>query len=171
MPVHGALLDVHAVGVLLLGTSGIGKSECALELVSRGHRLVADDVVDLRVEEDAVIGSAPERIRHYMEIRGLGIIYVPDLFGERAVRDEMQIDLLCRLQKWQAGGIYERTGLDRETETLEGLTLPRFTLPARPGGSMATIVDVAAREHRQRKAGVSAAARLDERLVTEMSNS
>ncbi len=169
MSVHGALLDVHGVGVLLLGPSGIGKSECALELVYRGHRLVADDVVDLsRTGSDRVVGSAPERVRHYMEIRGLGIICVPDLFGRESVRDEIQIELLCRLQKWEDGAEYERLGLDRATEMLAGVEVPRFILPARPGGSMATIVDVAAREHRQRCAGVNAAMRLDAALRSEM---
>ncbi|MCH2170893.1 hypothetical protein MK489_08915 [Myxococcota bacterium] len=171
MPIHGALLDVHTVGVLLLGPSGIGKSECALELVTRGHRLVADDVVDLRVENGAVYGSAPDRIRHYMEIRGLGIIYVPDLFGPESVREEIRLDLVCRLQRWNEGATYDRLGLDHETEEVEGLRMPRFTLPARPGGSMATIVDAAAREHRQRSLGVSAARRLDEQLRHEMGNS
>jgi len=102
-----------------------------------------------------------------MEIRGLGIIYIPDLFGPGAVRDEARIDLLCRLERWESGE-YERLGLDRQTEEIEGVCLPRFTLPARPGGSMATIVEVAAREHRQRMAGVSAASRLDARLQSEM---
>ena len=172
--VHGALLDVHGVGVLLLGPSGVGKSECALELVARGHPLVADDVVELRrgaaEERDGpgLYGSAPERIRHHMEIRGLGIIYIPDLYGPGAVREEMKIDLLCRLQKWREGAEYERLGLDLQTEELAGLRLPVFTLPARPGSSMATIVDVAAREYRQRSAGESAAARLDARLQGEM---
>ena len=168
MTLHGSLLDVHSVGTLLLGPSGIGKSECALELLSRGHRLVADDVLDIRrVGEDAIVGSAPERIRHYMEIRGLGIIYIPDLFGSEAVRSETRIELLCRLEKWESRE-YERLGLDRQTEEIEGVSLPRFILPARPGGSMATIVEVAAREHRQRMAGVSAVSRLDERLQNEM---
>jgi HPr kinase/phosphorylase len=162
------------VGILLVGPSGIGKSECAIELLTRGHVLVADDVVELRRDppdaspEDVVVyGSAPERIRHFMEIRGLGIIYIPDLFGREAVRDETRIDLLCRLEKWESGE-YERLGLDDQTEEIEGVCLPCFTLPARPGGSMATIVEVAAREHRQRMAGESAVARLDARLQNEM---
>jgi HPr kinase/phosphorylase len=103
-----------------------------------------------------------------MEIRGLGIFFVPDLFGVEAVRDEMSIDLICRLEKWRDGVAYERVGIDRPTEPLAGVTLPRLTLPARPGGSMATVVEVAAREHRQRLAGVNAARRLDERLRDEM---
>ena len=104
-----------------------------------------------------MIGSAPERIRHYMEIRGLGIVFVPDLFGAEAVRDEMPIDLVCQLEKWREGAEYERVGLERATERIGGVSVPRVTLPARPGGSMATVVEVAARDHRQRSAGVNAA--------------
>ena len=169
MTVHGALLDVFEVGTLLLGPSGVGKSECALELVNRGHRLVADDVIELSARDTGCLsGRAPERIRHYMEIRGLGIFFVPDLFGADAVRDEMSIDLICRLEKWRDGVAYERVGMDRPIESLAGVTLPRLTLPARPGGSMATVVEVAAREHLQRLSGVNAARRLDERLRDEM---
>ena len=169
---HGALLDVHGVGVLLLGPSGVGKSECALELVSRGHRLVADDVVELEAGPDGTaIGRAPQRVRHYMEIRGLGIIFIPDLFGPDRVRDEMAIDLVCRLERWQEGAEYDRLGLDRVTEEVAGATVVALTLPARPGGSMATIVDVAAREHQLRRSGVVAARRLDARLRSEMQRS
>ncbi len=168
MALHGALLDVHGVGVLLLGPSGIGKSECALELVSRGHRLVADDVLELARRGDAVIGSAPERVRHYMEIRGLGILYVPDLFGATSVCDEMPVELVCRLEKWREGGDYERIGLERATEEVGGTAIPSLRLPARPAGSMATIVEVAAREHQRRREGVIAPQRLDERLLDEM---
>lgn len=169
MTVHGSLLDVHGVGALLLGPSGIGKSECALELLSRGHRLVADDVVELRRTRDGrVVGSGPERVRHFMEIRGVGIVSVTDLFGGEAVRDEMPIDLVCRLVKWHQGVEYERVGLERPTEEICGVSVPSLTLPARPGGSMATVVDVAVREHRLRCEGVVGARRLDERLRQEM---
>lgn len=137
--------------------------------MTRGHRLVADDVVELRRGGPGeLFGSAPERIRHYMEIRGLGILCVPELFGADSVRDEARIDMLCRLERWSEGAEYERVGLDRPTELLVGVALPRVTLPARPGGSMATIVDVAARDHLQRQSGTSAARRLDERLRREM---
>lgn len=169
MSIHGALLDVHGVGILLLGPSGIGKSECALELVGRGHRLVADDVVELRAAGDGqVVGSAPERVRHYMEIRGVGIISVPDLFGKEAVRDDMRVDLVCVLEKWREDAAYERVGLERPNEELAGAQVPRLTLPARPAGSMATVIEVAARDHLQRCAGVNAAERLDARVRNEM---
>jgi HPr kinase/phosphorylase len=170
--IHGALLEVHGIGVLLLGPSGVGKSECALELVSRGHRLVADDVVELEAGPDGTpIGRAPARVRHYMEIRGLGIIFIPDLFGPDRVRDETAVDLVCRLEHWQEGAEYDRLGLDRVTEDVGGATVTALRLPARPGASMATIVDVAAREHQQRRSGVVAAHRLDSRLRSEMQRS
>lgn len=166
---HGALLDVHGVGVLLLGPSGVGKSECALELVSRGHRLVADDVFEAQVAEDGrVIGRAPERVRHHMEIRGVGIVYIPDLYGPRSVRNEIAIELVCRLEPLATGVAYERVGFERPEIEIGGASLPQLTLPARAGGSMATVVELAAREHRQRREGVNAARRLDARLRSEM---
>jgi HPr kinase/phosphorylase len=169
MMIHGSLLDVQGVGTLLLGPSGIGKSECALELLSRGHRLVADDVLEIReVGNDRVLGTAPERVRHFMEIRGLGIVSIVDLFGPGAVRDEMPIDLICRLVKWRQGVEYERVGLERPMEEIAGVRVPSLTLPARPGGSLATVVEVAVREHRRRCEGTVAAQRLDEQLRREM---
>ncbi len=157
------------MGVLLRGPSGVGKSECALELVSRGHRLAADDVVELERSDDGrLVGWAPERIRHHMEIRGLGIIFLPDLFGKDSVCDRAVVDLVCHLERWREGAEYERVGLERDREELAGVELPRLRLPARPGGSMATIVEVAAREHHRRAQGDNAAARLDERVRREM---
>ena len=169
MKIHGALLDVYGVGILLLGPSGIGKSECALELVSRGHRLAADDLVELsRGEGGGLVGRAPERIRHHMEIRGLGILYIPDLFGRESVVESTGVDLVCELERWREGAPYDRLGLERARVEIDGVELPRLVLPARPGGSMATVVEVAAREHRRRLEGVNAAARLDEKLRREM---
>jgi HPr kinase/phosphorylase len=165
---HGALVEVLNVGVLLLGPSGVGKSECALELIQRGHRLVADDVVLLRRDEDGrVLGSAPELIRHHVEIRGIGIVFVPDLFGPDSVRDECELGLICRLESWRDGAQYERVGLERPTETWLGVVLPALLLPARPAGSMATLVEVAVREHLLRGRGVSAVDRLEARLRAE----
>ena len=157
------------MGVLLRGPSGVGKSECALELVSRGHRLAADDVVELERSDDGrLVGWAPERIRHHMELRGLGIIFLPDLFGKDSVCERAVVDLVCHLERWREGAEYERVGLERDREELAGVELPRLRLPARPGGSMATIVEVAALEHLRRAHGENAAARLDERLRREM---
>lgn len=167
---HGALVDVLKVGVLLLGPSGIGKSECALELVQRGHQLVADDVVVLRRRAGGRLhGSAPELIRHHVEIRGIGIVYLPDLFGPESVREECEVSLICRLEAWRDGVEYERVGLERPSETWLGVAIPSLLLPARPAGSMATLVEVAAREHLQRGRGASAASRLDARLQAEAS--
>jgi HPr kinase/phosphorylase len=161
---HGALVDVGGVGVLLLGPSGIGKSECALELVRRGHRLVADDVVVMHREGERLVGRTPELIRHHMELRGIGIVYVPDLFGPDSVRDEVEVGLACRLAAWQPDLEVERVGLERPVETWEGVAVPTLVLPARPAASLATLVEVAVRDHRLRGAGRSAAGRLDARL-------
>ncbi|MGH0034776.1 MAG: hypothetical protein ACQGVK_07080 [Myxococcota bacterium] len=168
---HGSLIAVLDVGVLLLGPSGIGKSECALELVHRGHQLVADDVVRVRSIDPpgqapkALVGSAPEVIRHYMEIRGIGLLYVPDLYGPDAVRDEGSVDLICRIEEWREGVEFERVGFERPTEELSGVQLPSLRLPARPAGSMATLVEVAVRDHLQRCAGRNPARSLDARLA------
>ena len=165
---HGALVDVEGVGVLLLGPSGIGKSECALELVRRGHRLVADDVVLLeRDASGALVGSAPEIIRHHMELRGIGIVYLPDLFGPEAVSDRVAIELACRLAEWRPDLEVERVGLERPTEEWAGVAVPVLLLPARPAGSLATLIEVAVRDHQQRKSGRSAPHRLDDRLRRE----
>ena len=159
------------VGVLLRGPSGVGKSETALELVTRGHRLVADDVVEVSLgapgasgSEGWLVGSAPELIRHFMEIRGIGLFRVPELFGERAVLDRARIELVCRLEHWREDAAYDRTGHDRPTEELEGVVLPALVLPVRPSGNMATLVEVAVREHLHRGLGGSAAEQLDARF-------
>jgi HPr kinase/phosphorylase len=158
---------VLGVGVLLRGPSGVGKSETALELIRRGHRLVADDIVELRLEGGVLVGSSPELIRHYVEIRGLGILYVPDLYGREAVRDEHAVELCCRVEAWRADAAYERIGQLRPSESLLGCELPSLLLPMRPAGNMATLVEVAAKDHRLRAAGVVAADRLDARVREE----
>jgi len=166
--VHGALVEVLGTGVLLLGASGMGKSECALELVTRGHRLVADDVVRIEpTPEGALLGSAPELIRHHMEIRGIGIFHVPDLYGPGAVLDDAPVDLLCRIVRWEPGASFERVGLDRPTERVAGRERPMVVLPARPSGNMATLVELAVRDHRRRGEGRNAARRLDHRVREE----
>ena len=167
---HGTLIGVLGVGVLLLGRSGIGKSECALELVGRGHALVADDAVRLVRRQgtggaDAIWGHAPEVVRHYMEIRGIGLLFVPDLYGPRAVADEARVDLICRLEEWREGAQVERIGLERPSESLLGVPLPALRLQTRPAGSMATLVEVAARDHLARQRGASAARQLDDGLL------
>jgi HPr kinase/phosphorylase len=164
MQVHGALVNVLGTGVLLLGPSGVGKSETALELVARGHRLAADDVVALSREGDGVRGEAPALIRHHLEIRGLGILFLPDLYGPDAVCEASAVDLVCRLEHWRADAQYERIGLDRPTEDWLGVPLPVLVLPVRPSANMATLVEVAVRDQHQRAVGGSAAGRLDARL-------
>lgn len=157
------------MGVLLLGPSGVGKSECALELVRRGHRLVADDVVELeRNAAGELEGRALARLGHHIEIRGLGILSVPDLFGPEAVRASARVELICRLDPPEKGREYERVGIQRPTETLAEVAVPCVTLPARPAGSIATVVEAAARDQQLRRAGVNAAARLDQSLRREM---
>jgi HPr kinase/phosphorylase len=164
---HGTLLEVLGVGVLIRGPSGVGKSETALELIRRGHRLVADDVVELRLVDGELVGTAPALIRHHVEIRGLGILYVPDHYGSEAVRDEYAVDLCCRLEHWRESAEYERIGLLRPSEPILGKPVPCLLLPVRPAGNMATLVEVAARDHRLRAAGVVAAGRLDARVREE----
>jgi HPr kinase/phosphorylase len=169
---HGVLVDVRGVGVLLLGPSGVGKSECALELVQRGHRLVADDVVELeRTGRGEIVGRAPESIRHYMEIRGLGILSISDLFGPDSVSDTARVDLICRLDPVGDTQEYERVGLERPTESLEGVAISCIILPSRPTGSMATVVEVAARDHELRARGINAPAGLDARVREVMGRS
>jgi HPr kinase/phosphorylase len=159
------LVQVYGLGALLLGPSGIGKSECALELVRRGHTLVADDVVELERRGNRLWGRSPELIRYHMELRGVGIVSVLELFGAAAVRDEASIALACHLETWRPGSPdVERVGLERPQETWEGVPLPSFRLPARPAGSLATLVEVAVRDTQARGEGTSAAERLDRRL-------
>jgi HPr kinase/phosphorylase len=160
-------VEVLGVGALLRGPSGVGKSETALELIRRGHRLVADDVVELWAEAGALSGAAPALIRHHVEIRGLGILYVPELFGPDSVRERCAVGLVCRLEHWREEAEYERVGFARPTEEILGVTLPAPLLPVRPAGNMATLVEVAVRDHRLRAAGVVAAERLDERVQEE----
>ena len=155
-----------------MGPSGIGKSECALELLRRGHRLVADDVIELsRTDDGGLEGRAPERVRHHIEIRGLGILSVPDLFGPESVLEAARVALICHLDEPGTVRDYERVGIDRATETLAGVDVTSVVLPARIGGSAASVVEVAAREHTQRLRGVNAAERLDARLRREMGES
>ncbi len=162
---HGALVEVEGLGVLLLGPSGVGKSECALELVRRGHQLVADDVAVLeRNATGHLIGTSPETIRHYMELRGIGVVFVPDLFGAESVRERTEVALVCRLEPWRDSLDVERVGMERPIEPWDGVELPLFVLPTRPAASLATLVEVAVRDHQLRARGASAPDRLDAKL-------
>jgi len=143
--VHGVLVDVYGVGVLITGESGIGKSEAALELIKSGHLLVADDAVEVRrVDEESLRGAAPIRIRHLLEVRGLGILDVTTLFGAGAVRDEKDIQFIVHLEEWQQEKLYDRLGIDPpQTRQILGISIPEITVPVRPGRNLATIIEVA----------------------------
>lgn len=156
--IHAVLVDVHGVGTLIIGESGIGKSETALDLIKRGHRLVADDAVDvIRSGEDVLTGSAPEVLRHIMEVRGLGILNVKALFGIGAVRPSQKINLVIRLEEWQQGKAYDRLGLEEEHYEILGVGLPCKTIPVRPGRNLSNIIEVAAMNYRLNKLGYHAA--------------
>jgi HPr kinase/phosphorylase len=162
---HGVLLDILGLGVLLTGESGIGKSECALDLVVRGHRLVADDTVEIRCRGQAVlIGTCPELTRHHVEIRGLGLVNVTELFGVSATRSSKRIELVVRLERWESGREYDRLGLDVETISILGIQVPLVTMPVAPGRNVAMLVEVAARHQLLRSRGHDAAQRLAARL-------
>ena len=150
---HGVLLDIYGEGVMIIGDSGIGKSETAIELVKRGHRLVADDAVDIRLVSDRLLGKAPELIRHYIELRGIGVIDLQQLFGMSAVKLESQIDLVVELERWQEDKFYDRFGLDEQTVDILGIKLPIVTIPVQPGRNLAVIVEVAAMNNRAKKYG------------------
>jgi len=164
MTIHGVLMDVYGIGVLLLGSSGIGKSETALELVKRGHRLVADDAVEIRQVHDRLIGQPPDLIKHLLEIRGVGIINVMTLFGAGAVRPYKKVSLAVRLEMWEEGKHYDRLGIDEETLRLLDIEIPIVTIPVRPGRNLAVIVEVAAMNYRLKVMGHNEAVLFAERL-------
>lgn len=150
---HGVLMNVYGQGVLILGDSGIGKSETAIELLKRGHRLVADDAVEIRRISNSLVGEAPEIIRHYIEIRGIGLIDVQQLFGMGAVQFDTEIELVIQLEHWVQGKFYDRIGLGEEKYTILGVDLPVVTVPVRPGRNLAGIVEIAVMKNRQIKYG------------------
>ncbi len=155
---HGVLVDVYGIGVLLLGESGTGKSECALDLVTRGHRLVADDVVEVVRESDGIIiGRGPGRIRHHMEVRGLGVINIRDLFGVAAIRYRKRIELVILLETWRPEEEYDRLGVEEQTHSILDVPIPRLRIPVSAGRNIAILVEVAARNHLLKLMGVHAA--------------
>ncbi|MCM3598546.1 HPr(Ser) kinase/phosphatase [Metabacillus idriensis] len=164
--VHGVLVDVYGVGVLIVGKSGVGKSETALELVKRGHRLVADDCVEIRQEDqDTLIGNAPDLIEHLLEIRGLGIINVMTLFGAGAVRSYKRITLIIDLEIWDPKKQYDRLGLDEEKMKIIDTDVPKLTVPVRPGRNLAVIIEVAAMNFRLKRMGLNAAEQFTNKLT------
>ncbi|NRD76508.1 HPr kinase/phosphorylase [Bacillus sp. BRMEA1] len=163
--IHGVLVDVYGIGVLITGKSGVGKSETALELVKRGHRLVADDCVEIRQEDqDTLVGTSPELIEHLLEIRGLGIINVMTLFGAGAVRSNKRITLVINLETWDAKKQYDRLGLDEEKMKIIDTEITKLTVPVRPGRNLAVIIEVASMNYRLKRMGVNAAQQFTERL-------
>ncbi|MDB4975276.1 MAG: HPr kinase/phosphorylase [Myxococcaceae bacterium] len=168
---HGVLVEMYGVGTLLIGPSGIGKSECALFLVERGHRLVADDLVELtRLPNATVLGSPAPLLRHHLEIRGVGILNIRDLFGATSVRDEAHLDLVVELCPWREDEVYERLGLDDQTMELLGTKISRLRIPVRPGRDMGVLLEMAARNHLLKREGVHGAKRFAERLERELTN-
>ncbi|WP_295584497.1 HPr(Ser) kinase/phosphatase [uncultured Oscillibacter sp.] len=161
---HGVLLDIYGEGVMITGDSGVGKSETAIELIMRGHRLVADDAVELRRISNQLIGTAPEVIRHYIELRGIGVIDVRQLFGMRTVKTESQLDLIVHLEPWDQTKFYDRLGIEDHFTEIMDVKVPIVTIPVRPGRNLASIVEVAALNNRHRRYGYNAAQELARRV-------
>ena len=163
--IHGVLVDVYGVGVLIMGESGIGKSEAALELINRGHRLVTDDVVEIRkVSDDTLVGKAPDITRHFIELRGIGIVDVKSLFGVQSVRETQTIDLVINMEEWDKNREYDRLGLKEESTEFLGNKVVCHSIPIRPGRNLAIIVESAAVNHRQKQMGYNAAEELYRRV-------
>jgi HPr kinase/phosphorylase len=169
---HGSLADVYGVGLLFIGQSGIGKSECVLDLVERGHRIVADDLVLVRKKgTDILIGRGHELQRHYMEIRGVGLVDIPAIFGIRSVRQQKRIEVVVQLEEWRQDATVvtvERTGLDGETTDILGVALPRITVPLNPGKNITVIAEVIAMHHLLKWSGIDPAERFNARLINQM---
>ncbi|MBR2478865.1 MAG: HPr(Ser) kinase/phosphatase [Clostridia bacterium] len=166
---HGVLVEVYGEGLLLLGDSGVGKSETAIELVKRGHRLIADDAVEIkRVSAKSLVGTAPEIIRHYVELRGIGIVDVRRIFGMGAVKETEKIDLVINLEQWVQGKMYDRLGLDNEKVEILGIAVPAITIPVKPGRNLAIILEIAAMNNRQKKMGYNTAEEFNKKLMSHM---
>ena len=167
--IHGVLVDVYGEGVLIMGESGIGKSEAALELIKRGHRLVTDDVVEIhKVSDDTLVGRSPEITKHFIELRGIGIVDVKTLFGVECVKETQQIDMVIKLEDWDKDKDYDRLGLQEEYTEFLGNKVVCHSLPVRPGRNLAIIVETAAVNHRQKKMGYNAAQELYRRVQESM---
>jgi len=166
---HAVLVEVYGEGVLLLGDSGVGKSETAIELVKRGHRLIADDAVEIkRVSKKTLVGEAPEIIRHYVELRGVGIIDVRRLFGMGAVKQSEKIELIINLEPWVQGKMYDRLGLDEQFTDILGIDIPSLTIPVRPGRNLSIIIEIAAMNNRLKRMGYNTAEEFNNRLMESM---
>ncbi len=167
--VHGVLVDVYGIGILMTGSSGIGKSETALELLKRGHRMVADDAVEIRrISEDTLVGTAPPLLQHLLEIRGLGVLNAMTLFGAGAIRTHKRIEMIIELEAWQDDRAYDRLGLDEAKHSILDVELTSLTVPVRPGRNLAIIIEVAAMNQRLKRMGYHAARELSEKLMSSM---
>ncbi len=165
---HGGLVEVYGEGMLILGDSSIGKSETAIELVKRGHRLIADDAVEIkRVSSKTLVGSAPELIRYYIELRGIGIVDVRRLFGMGAVKATERIDLVINLEHWDPEKMYDRFGLEEQYENILGIDIPSITIPVHPGRNLAVVLEIAAMNNRQKKMGYNTAEEFNKRLMEQ----
>ena len=165
---HGVLVEVYGEGVLILGDSGIGKSETAIELVKRGHRLIADDAVEIkRVSAKTLVGSAPDLIKYYIELRGIGVVDVRRIFGMGAVKATEKIDMVINLEPWDSEKIYDRFGLDEEFMDILGIKVPSLTIPVKPGRNLAIILEIAAMNNRQKKMGYNTAEEFNKRLMEQ----
>ncbi len=166
---HGVLVEVYGEGVLIMGESGVGKSETAIELLKRGHRLVADDAVEIkRVSSRTLVGSSPDIIRHFVELRGIGIVDVKEIFGMGAVKDTESINMIIHLEPWIEGKQYDRLGMLDEYTNIMGINIPSLTIPVKPGRNLAIIIEVASMNNRQKRMGYNAAIELNNRLMREM---
>lgn len=166
---HGVLVEVYGEGILLLGDSGVGKSETAIELLKRGHRLIADDAVEIKkVSATTLVGRAPEIIRHYVELRGVGIVDVRRLFGMGAVKESEKIDLVINLEEWDNNKMYDRLGLDENTTNILGIDIPSITLPVSSGRNLSVVIEVAAMNNRQKRMGYNTAKEFNKRLMESM---
>ena len=162
---HGVLVEIYGEGILIIGDSGIGKSETAIELVKRGHRLVADDAVEIKkISSSELTGEAPDVLRHYIELRGIGVINVAKLFGMGAVKDSVSIDMIINIVPWQDGEVYDRLGLEQHYTEILGVEVPSITVPVTPGRNLAVIFEVAAMNNRQKRMGYNAAEEFTEQL-------
>ena len=166
---HGVLVELYGEGILILGDSGVGKSETAIELVKRGHRLIADDAVEIkRVSDRTLVGCAPEIIRHFIELRGIGIVDERRIFGMGAIKETERVDMIINLEQWVEGKMYDRLGMDNQYTDILGLRIPSLTIPVRPGRNLAVIIEVAAMNHRHKSMGYNAAKELNERMMKSM---
>lgn len=169
---HGVLIEAYGEGMLILGESGVGKSETAIELVKRGHRLIADDAVEIRrVSNRTLVGTSPENIRHFLELRGIGIINARRLFGMGAVKVTEKVDMIVKLELWDPNKAYDRMGMENEYATILGIQVPCLTIPVKPGRNLAIILEVAAMNNRQKKMGYNAAQELMQNLGMPVENS